>query len=239
MLTVQAFEAVRRPGSPDIDAAVSQRLGWELEKLQVVPMRAWVMVCIDGTGALAAVAPVKRYAPYEHAVAVSNAFVDVVGHTWTFRPVELNGRVTPACSLVLLSYPVTSGLPVPPLPAPPLPGPGVETPPAELLPDALAGIRISSERSIPPDDVTITQMRRMGSGPVTSSFQLCLNARGAVTGIVMLESSGFPRYDAKVQREMQQWRFKPYRFRGRPAAICAPFAFRYDPPPERQSPGAP
>lgn len=239
LLTVQAFEALRRPGSPNIDAAVSERLGWRLGELPVVPMRAWAMVCIDGTGALTAAMPVKRYAPYEHAVAVSNALADAVGRTWKFRPFELYGKATPACALMVLSSPTASGSPVEPLPAPPLPAPGVETPPPELPPEALAGLRTSGESVIQPDDVTSTQMRRAGSGLVTSSFRLCLDASGAVARIVMLESSGFPRYDDKVQRQMHQWRFEPYRVRGKPVATCASFVFRYDPPPERQSPGSP
>ena len=230
MLTVQAFEALRRTGSPDIDAAVDQDLG-PLEKLQVVPMRVWVMVCVDGMGRIDDVVMVKRHAPYQHAEAVSRVFGKAVGATWAFRPFEPRGRVTPACSLMLLSYPAASGSPAERLPAP-----DVETGPRPpLAPDPLAGLRISSKSSIYPEDITIAQMQHLVTSSVTSSFQLCLDANGAVTGVVMLESSGFPRYDAKVQREMRGWRFEPYRVRGRPVATCAPFANLYDPPLRVQS----
>lgn len=224
MLTVQAFEALRRTGSPDIDAAMNRAVG-PLEELRVVPMRVWMMACIDGTGRIDGVATVKRDAPYQHAGAVSRVFGDAVAR-WTFRPFELRGRATPVCSLMLLSYPAASGSP-----AERLPGPEVETGPRPpLAPDRLAGLRISGKSGIYPEDITVAQMQRLVAGSITSSFQLCLDASGAVTGVVMLESSGFPRYDARVQREMQGWRFEPYRVRGRPVATCAPFANLYDPP---------
>jgi hypothetical protein len=93
-----------------------------------------------------------------------------------------------------------------------------------VAPSVLEQYRIAGDKVItPPDDVK-AQMPL--PGPIKASFKLCLADTGEPTDVVMLQSSGFPAYDAKIARELHTWKYRPYPD-GQPAAVCTAFTFMY------------
>jgi outer membrane biosynthesis protein TonB len=66
-----------------------------------------------------------------------------------------------------------------------------------------------------PDD---TQSRR-------GTFKFCLDVTGKVGDIEQLQSTGDGRYDAKIERKMQQWAFRPVIVDNQPTAVCSYITF--------------
>ncbi|HEY5928150.1 MAG TPA: energy transducer TonB [Kofleriaceae bacterium] len=115
---------------------------------------------------------------------------------------------------------------MPPPPPPPRPSDAVLTPqnvPTRLL----EGIRIAGDKIIVPDDATKVAITQSGKAKVVASLKLCIDATGVVTHVTVLKSSGFPDYDAKLKREMQLWKYKPYLVNRRPVPVCTAVTFIY------------
>ena len=110
------------------------------------------------------------------------------------------------------------GAPPPPPPPPPPPAP-----PTNVAPTMLEGSRISGEKEIGPDEVhTATEINRSGKTQIVGSFKLCLTIGGEISSVNMLKSTGFPKYDSKIQNTIRgEWRYKPYAVNGRRSCPCA------------------
>jgi TonB family protein len=100
-------------------------------------------------------------------------------------------------------------------------------PPPSVAPMQFEGLRLSGERNILPDDFTKDEIARSGKGKIVTSHKLCLSADGSVSRISLLKSSGFPAYDAKIQREMRTWRYRPYVVNGKASPVCTAVTYIY------------
>jgi protein TonB len=111
--------------------------------------------------------------------------------------------------------------------APPPPPPPKPQAPQNVAPTALEAQRISGEKNIAPDDVTKTEIQRSGKTKIVASVKICLGATGSVASLNVLKASGFPAYDQKIQREMRNWRYRPFQINGKPAPVCTAVTFIY------------
>jgi hypothetical protein len=80
---------------------------------------------------------------------------------------------------------------------------------------------------IVPNDVTKTEIQRSGKDKVVGSYKLCITITGNVSTISQLKSTGFGAYDAKIQAEMRNWRYRPYMVNGRAVPVCTAVTFIY------------
>ncbi len=112
-------------------------------------------------------------------------------------------------------------------PPPPPPPPPPPAPPQNVPPTLLEGSRIAGEKMIVPNDVTKTEISRSGKDKIVGSYKLCLTVDGNISTISQLKSTGFGAYDAKIQAEMRNWRYRPYMVNGRAVPVCTAVTFIY------------
>jgi hypothetical protein len=98
-LSTQAFEALRKSGSPNVDAVVGRQLATAVARQGAVS--AWVKLCLDATGAISLAELREATTPDAGAVLLA------VTRSWTFRPFQHAGKKQPACSMVFLVYPAS------------------------------------------------------------------------------------------------------------------------------------
>ena len=112
--------------------------------------------------------------------------------------------------------------------APDLPGPPPPpaTPPT-VVPTLLEGSRIAGSKHIVPDDSTKTEIQKAGKERAVGSWKLCITDAGDVSSVDMVQSTGFSTYDAKIEREIRTWRYRPFLIDGKPAAVCTAVTFIY------------
>lgn len=120
----------------------------------------------------------------------------------------------------------------PPLPDPPPEPPRPPDPPPPPRPRAVAATvleqqRIAGDKRILPDDATALRLARDGTSEVRGMVKLCLDTQGQVRSTDVLRSTGFADYDAKLEREMQTWRYRPYSVDGVAAPVCTVVTFIY------------
>lgn len=111
----------------------------------------------------------------------------------------------------------------PPPPPPPPPPPKVEN----ITPQALEAQRVSGDKNIVPADVTKTQIQRSGKSRLVVPVKLCVTEKGTVKSVNVMKSSGFADYDAKIKREMQSWRYRPFMVNGKAAPVCTAITLIY------------
>lgn len=114
-----------------------------------------------------------------------------------------------------------------PPPPPPSVAPPPPRPPLNVPPTLLEGSRIAGNKIIVPDDATKAAITDSGKAKIIASFKLCVDPGGAVTTITLLKPSGFAAYDAKLRREMQVWKYKPYLVNGKAVPVCTAVTFIY------------
>ena len=101
-------------------------------------------------------------------------------------------------------------------------------PPVPTLPSSvLAGLRISGETQVHPDDITHHQMIRDGVERVAGVVKLCIAADGSVGSARTLTSTKYAAYDATLVAAVAGWRYEPYRLNGTPVAACSTVRFVY------------
>jgi protein TonB len=102
-----------------------------------------------------------------------------------------------------------------------------------VAPTALDANRIAGNKNIIPDDADKRAIARSGKTKLVASFKLCIDVDGNIAEISKLKSSGFPGYDAKIDHEMHDWRYRPFVVNGAPAPVCTAVTFIYSqgPPP--------
>jgi len=234
-LTVQAFEALRLAGTTRLDDELRDKLA--------APASAWVSVCLDKTGV--ATTQVLEAKP----ASSSDAFLAAIAG-WRFRPFEVRKVPTAACALSLLSYPMASAPAIEALPLRSIPNPVVErtydddlmdvldftgvpisASPQNVPPTLLEQNRIRGSKQIDPDTSTKAEILKAGRTSTVASLKLCVDAKGSVSAVTILKSSGFPAYDAKLLLETRRWAYKPFLVRGTPAPVCTAATFIYRPKP--------
>jgi protein TonB len=112
-------------------------------------------------------------------------------------------------------------------PPPPPPPPPPPAPPQNVPPTLLEGQRIAGNKQIIPNDVTKTEIQRSGKDKIVGSYKLCITVGGEINSISQLKSTGFGAYDAKIQAEMRNWRYKPYLVNGKAVPVCTAVTFIY------------
>jgi len=100
-------------------------------------------------------------------------------------------------------------------------------PPPSVAPTQLEGSRISGDKNIVPDNVTKVEIARSVKGKIVTALKFCLSTDGSVSSVSLLKSSGFPAYDAKIQREMRTWRYRPYVVNGKATPVCSAVTYIY------------
>ena len=235
-LTVQAFEALRTAGTTQLDAALAGKLSGTAS--------AWIKICLDKTGAVA-----STFVADSKPAGARDAFLAAIGD-WKFKPFLLHAKPIAACSLSLLSYPAASAPAIEVLPPPSVPVPvdrvslgddlvdiydfngvSIGSAPQNVPPSLLEQNRLRGAKQIDPDTTTKAAIVKSGRSSVVASLKLCIDTKGKVSSVTPLKSSGFPDYDAKLDREMRRWAYKPYLVRGVPAAVCTAVTFIYRPKP--------
>jgi periplasmic protein TonB len=99
--------------------------------------------------------------------------------------------------------------------------------PTPVAPMVLRGLRISGETQIQANDVVKTQMHRDGKDQVTAMFKVCLSARGDVSSLSMLRSSGYSAYDADLLAAIRAWRYRPFLVNTTAIPVCGVVSFIY------------
>ncbi|HTM23435.1 MAG TPA: TonB family protein [Kofleriaceae bacterium] len=84
---------------------------------------------------------------------------------------------------------------------------------------------LSGTRQIHPDESTQSKMGRDGTTSTRAVVKMCLGPDGHVDSLDLLQSSGYPDYDAKILATMRAWRYSEF---GGQAIICSPVTFVYN-----------
>lgn len=107
-------------------------------------------------------------------------------------------------------------------PPPPPPPP----PPAIVPPKDLEKLRLAGAATILPDPVTQTEIMRSGKDRLVTVFKLCITDAGAISQLERKKSSGFPAYDATLERVMRStWRYAPFLIDGVAKPVCTMITF--------------
>jgi len=101
-------------------------------------------------------------------------------------------------------------------------------PPQNVPPTTLEGRRIAGEKNIVPDDETKAEIARSNKDRIITAWKVCIDASGAVASTKALKSSGFAAYDAKIERAIKDWKYRPYTTpAGKPVPVCTAVTFIY------------
>lgn len=111
---------------------------------------------------------------------------------------------------------------VPPPPAPPAP-----KKPEMVEATVVEAQRVAGQKLIQPDDGTKLQMARDGRPRVEAKVKMCLSASGDVARTTLVNSSGYPEYDAIILATMQAWKYRPYLVNAEPTPVCTQVTFIY------------
>lgn len=99
--------------------------------------------------------------------------------------------------------------------------------PANVVPTALEQQRIAGNRQILPDNLTKQEIARSGRNELIGVYKVCITEAGSIANVVQLKSTGFPAYDLQIQREISDWRYRPFLVNGRPTPVCTAVRFVY------------
>ena len=136
------------------------------------------------------------------------------------RPADSSGSTTEP-----LGEPTDAGVP---LGRPSQPGDAgaPELPPTVVRSSVLEAQRLTGNPRIEPD---AGSRPPIGSGKdtVTAAVKLCVDGTGKVSAAKLLRSSGLPRYDDKILREVKTWTYRPVLADGQAAEVCTSVVFIY------------
>ena len=99
--------------------------------------------------------------------------------------------------------------------------------PNNVPPTVLEAHRIAGDKLIMPDLATKAAIYAAGNPRLIGSFKLCITAGGAVASVKMLLSTGATAYDRKIEREIYDWKYRPFTVDGEPTPVCSAVAFVY------------
>jgi TonB family protein len=174
-------------------------------------------VCITRKGAVRSVKVVSSSGFARYDAAVKKA-----AKRWRFRAYKADGKAIAVCAHVA----VTDRADADPDPEPDA-EPDDAAPPATVRPDALEAQRISGDKEIVPDDATKRAIAASGKARVIVPVKLCVSAAGEVRTVTILKSSGFPAYDATIERAMAAWRYRPFTVDGKSTVVCTAITLIY------------
>ena len=220
--------SARRAGDPDVPSITKEaleglRLSGELHGgIEVPGLEAeeatWLKYCLDASGAVTKVEDFETTS-----LAAAKAFI-ALAQTWKFRPFVTRGKPMAVCAMVKLSQPLSTATEV--LPLPPPPSRNNKTP--VVVPTALLeNNRITGSIAIPPDDLSKVKMAERHMSAVRGTFRVCLDETGTPESILPLRTTGLPEYDTKIQLQMHDWRFKPFKVDDQAVPVCMRVSFKY------------
>jgi len=99
--------------------------------------------------------------------------------------------------------------------------------PRTIEASVLAGLRISGETQVHPDEATQRQMVRDGTSRVMAVVYLCIAPDGSVSSTRLMVPTKYPAYDAALVAAVAGWRYQSYRPDGAPVAACSTVRFVY------------
>jgi TonB family protein len=104
-----------------------------------------------------------------------------------------------------------------------------DLPPTVVRNDVLERRRLSGNTHTEPDadDRALLADGKKAFG-VTVKF--CVDSSGKVSSTKILKSSGSPRFDEKLLREIRSWTYSPIVSEGEPVDVCTVRTFLYRPP---------
>jgi TonB family protein len=68
-----------------------------------------------------------------------------------------------------------------------------------------------------------------GQKSMVAAVKICVDTAGKVSTVKVLKSSGRPSYDAKIEREVKTWTFRPVMGEQQPVDVCTVMTFLYRP----------
>lgn len=113
----------------------------------------------------------------------------------------------------------------------PKPDPVIEEkkdePPPIVPPDVAVGMRTSgNEKIYPPDSVRVAMMHD-GKDSVQAAIKLCVDKGGRVDSVRLMKKTGYQAYDAELEKQIRQWRYRAYMVNGSPAPMCTVVMVNY------------
>lgn len=175
---------------------------------------AWLKVCLDAGGAVTGVHPREASTPF-----AARVFTEVA-QTWKFKPVVLGGTSpVPVCSLVRLSHP--------PMESPEILPVAFEVPEKAIRVPIVGLAMIEGEKNVTPNDDDKGKLMRYAPVRVVGSFMFCIDDAGKVDKVGVLDPTGLPRYDARIQQTIATWKYRPYVLDGKPVRVCSAVTFVY------------
>jgi hypothetical protein len=177
-------------------------------------------VCIDEAGAVTSVVPVESSAPE-----VIDALADV--RDWRFRPFVWNGAARGVCAIVERGHPAT--------PAPANDRLSLAT---EEAPHPAVARLPAGRGETRPSFRGPAWWKVEGHPTLAAAVRFCIDDRGRVFALTLVERSGVAAYDDGVKRLVATWSFAPFLVRGQPARVCsyATFGRSRAAPPRRTLP---
>jgi len=57
--------------------------------------------------------------------------------------------------------------------------------------------------------------------------KICLSEKGSVKSVSVLKASAYPKYDAKIVKEMKSWKYRPFLVDGKATPVCSAITMIY------------
>jgi len=218
-ITPAALEALRLTGDRNGPVSEDDAALLAEDVARNTAASAWVKLCIDDTGSAVAV-------PLQFSSQAARQVFLKVTNAWTFKPFTIDGQPSPACASVRLQYPATAlaGAATMPL-ATPRRRPG--KPPITVAPQTLERDRLAGSKLVVPSNEDKIKIMDLRLEQLVGTFRVCVDEAGLVEDVGRLRSTGLPSYDAKIERALHGWRYKPYLDAGVPVPVCVAVTFIY------------
>jgi len=214
-ITGTALAALRTgPATVVLDDATRATLEAGAKASDLPAQYAWLKICLDATGALTGVHPREITSPL-----AEKAFTDVA-RTWQFRPFAITGQAIPVCAMQRVAYPDTTAPEVLPIELAPEDGDVARIAPAGVK-------RLSGTKFVSPDDRDKTILAHASVSRIVTAFKVCFDGAGVVQGVTILRRSGLPNYDAKIERMLRTWTYRPILRDGKAVDVCTAVTFIY------------
>jgi hypothetical protein len=158
-------------------------------------------VCFDVAGK----ATSRRIYQSSGVTLIDAALIDYLGQV-SYQPPVFGGKALAACTIAAW-YAI---------------GAPNTRPTRVVLSGQLDTNRTGGTPSIPPDAAVMAALGRSGRDHTVGAFSFCLADDGALLGVDMLSTTGFPGYDHAIETAIRStWKFKPWLVDGKPVAVCS------------------
>jgi TonB family protein len=207
------LEALRVAGDPEVEPPEPSSY-----------LAATVKVCVSKKGKVSSARIVKGSGDDAYDALV----VKQVKATWRFKPYRKGKKARAVCARFEVDNESSAGVeggcvgcvvggvaPEPPKPE-------------NTTPTALEALRIAGDKNIVPDEATKEQIADSGKSRITVALKICLTDTGAIKAVTVLKASGFPAYDAKIKKTIEDtWQYRPFMVDGVATPVCAALTLIY------------